>query len=376
MNNDIAAQCEQSFYEELYHYADGKRCLVRDKVSEHIYMRKTLDVYRTEVFQYLKDHRNPHIPYVQSFWQEGNQLVVIEELISGVGLDYTLENAKQDRAQRLDILRQLCDGLTFLHSANPQIIHRDLKLSNVMVTDDGVVKIIDYDAAKPLDDAQDHDTVLIGTRGSAAPEQYGFGKCDVRTDIYGLGGIIREMFPDDTEILRIADKATQLNPATRYQTVQELRADLPYEIIYHVSSGDQISTSNETPSNIESTEPQPSFLHRLWPIPGFRTRKIWKMILAILVYVLIGYEAMTTTPSNPSAVNPLLDTIIFRITVLGAMLSIVDVVANWTGLFARFPLIQNRNLATRFAGWCIAGLIATVCWGIIYAIIEIVLGLT
>lgn len=376
MNNDIAAQCEQSFYEELYHYADGKRCLVRDKVSEHIYMRKTLDVYRTEVFQYLRDHPSPHIPRIQAFWQDGSRLVVIEELISGVGLDYALENAKQDRPQRLDMVRQLCDGLSFLHGAHPQIIHRDLKPSNVMITDDGIVKIIDYDAAKPLDDAQDHDTVLIGTRGSAAPEQYGFGKCDARTDVYGLGGIIREMFPDDPQMQQIAGKATQIDPAARYQTVQELRADLPDERRYSGPANGRTTVDALDRSQSEQSEPRELALHHLWPIPGFRTRKIWKMIVAVLVYLMIAGEVMTCTPSNPSAANPLLDTWIFRFTVLGAMLSVVDVVTDWTGLFSRFPLMRNQNPAARIAGSCLAAFVATVCWGLIYAALAIILGLT
>lgn len=295
---------------------------------------------------------------------------MIEELISGVGLDYILENAKPDHARRLDILRQICDGLSFLHSAHPQIIHRDLKPSNVMVTDDGVVKIIDYDAAKPLDDAQERDTVLIGTHGSAAPEQYGFGKCDVRTDIYGLGGLIRVLFDDDPQMMRIADKATQLDPAARYQTVEELCVDLPGAgtYTYTIEDADKKCDGNN--------EPQRSFRDRIWPIPGFRTRRPWKMLLALVTYPIIGYTAFTSTPSNPSTVNPLLDTWLFRVTILGAMLSCVDVVSNWTGLFLRFPLVQNRNPILKVAGWCAATFIVMIGWGLIYAIIAIALGLT
>ena len=76
-------------------------------------------------------------------------------------------------AERVDILAQICDGLEFLHSANPSIIHRDIKASNIMVTDDFVVKIIDYDAAKIYVTGQTKDTMMIGTQGLAAPEQYG-----------------------------------------------------------------------------------------------------------------------------------------------------------------------------------------------------------
>jgi serine/threonine protein kinase len=186
MENSIRTQCEQSFYEELYHYGSGKRSIVMDRVSERAYFQKVLSVYNIDVFRYLKSHSNIHIPKVHSFWEEDGKLVVIEELISGYTLDYLLENEKMDDVRKKDILLQICDGLIFLHSAEPQIIHRNLKPSNIMVTDDNTVKIIDYDAAKVFDRNEEKDTVLIGTRGSAAPEQYGFGKCDERTDIYAL----------------------------------------------------------------------------------------------------------------------------------------------------------------------------------------------
>lgn len=368
MNNGIAAQCEQSFYEELYHYGDGKRCLVMDRVSGHIYMRKMLNIYRVEVFQYLMEHQGLHIPRIHTIWKEDNRLIVIEELISGVGLDYALENVQMDRTQRLSILRQLCDGLAFLHSAHPQIIHRDLKPSNVMVTDDGIVKIIDYDAAKPLDDAQNKDTVLIGTRGSAAPEQYGFGKCDERTDIYGLGGIIRTLFPEDPQMQQIADKATRLDPASRYQTIQELAADLPGNV------PETIGTENKAESH-KNNAPETSFLHRLCQVPGFRTREPWRMIVAVMGYLMIGAMALGMDRSTPSAVNPLLDTWLFRITVLGAMLSIVDVFMDWTGVFSRFPLVQNPILPIQFAGRCLTAFVTTICWALLYALVASVLGL-
>lgn len=337
-----------------------------DKVSGHVYMRKSLDIYRIEVFQYLKDHQSAHIPRIQTFWRENGHLIVIEELISGVGLDYVLENVQLDRAQRIDILRQLCDGLAFLHGAYPQIIHRDLKTSNVMMTDDGLVKIIDYDAAKPLDDAQDKDTVLLGTRGSAAPEQYGFGKCDTRTDIYGLGGIIREMFPEDECMQRIADKATRLDPTERYQTIQQLRAELPRDAF-------RANASNG--ANRTGDRDAESFLRRLCQVPGFRTRKAWKMVIALCVYIFIIHVAFNYKPSTVSAKWPQVDQLLYHITFLGAMLSIVDVITNWTGLFSRFPLMRNRYLPLRMVGWCITSLIAICCWAILYAVVAGVLGL-
>ena len=67
---DLKSACEQSFYEELYHIdSDGKTDLtiVRDTVSGQVYMRKTLSVYNIAVIEYLRTHRDPHIPAVTRY---------------------------------------------------------------------------------------------------------------------------------------------------------------------------------------------------------------------------------------------------------------------------------------------------------------------
>jgi hypothetical protein len=197
-----------------------------DTVSGQICIRKVLSVYQIRVFQYLKDHHDPHIPVIHSFWEEDGKLTIIEECIKGRTLEYVLENEHPDDCGKRRILNEICDGLIFLHSAEPPIIHRDLKLSNIMLTDDGSVKIIDYDAARIWSADQKCDTELLGTPGSAAPEQYGFGQSDERTDIYALGVIIRAMFPADRFMLRIAEKATRMDPSDRYPKVTDIQKKL------------------------------------------------------------------------------------------------------------------------------------------------------
>lgn len=228
---DLRSACEKSLYKELYHYTDaGKtdRYLVMDTVSGQICIRKVLSVYQIRVFQYLKDHHDPHIPAIHSFWEEDGSLTVIEECIKGRTLEYILENEHPDEYEKRRILTGICDGLIFLHSAEPPIIHRDLKLSNIMLTDDGIVKIIDYDAARIWSSDQNYDTELLGTPGSAAPEQYGFGQSDERTDIYALGILIRTLFPADRAMCRIAAKATRMDPSDRYPKVADIRKQLDH----------------------------------------------------------------------------------------------------------------------------------------------------
>ena len=223
---ELEQLCENALYDEMRVLEDGKS-VVRDVPTGKLYFKKALDVYNEKVFEYLRAHRNKNVAAVQAYWKEGDKLVVIEELIQGRTLDELLTaDETLTFAQRIDILAQICDGLEFLHSAEPPIIHRDIKASNIMVTDDFVVKIIDYDAAKIFITGQDKDTMMIGTQGLAAPEQYGFAQSDVRTDLYALGKLIERMLPANVDAKRIVDKATKMDPQKRYTSAAQMKAQI------------------------------------------------------------------------------------------------------------------------------------------------------
>ncbi|MCF0230295.1 MAG: serine/threonine protein kinase [Parasporobacterium sp.] len=216
-----------SAYEELYHVKSGEKTsisIVKNIVSQQVYCRKSLSVYNIRVYEYLKDNPHPNIPEVCDYEEQDGVLTVYEEYIRGEALDYVLDNRRMDKLEKIHILEEVCDALTFLHSAKPYpIIHRDVKPSNIMITEDGRVVLTDYDAAKVFTPGQIRDTTLMGTEGSAAPEQYGFAQSDVRTDIYALGALIKQMFPKDFRMKRIADRAMEIAPRDRYGSVSEVK---------------------------------------------------------------------------------------------------------------------------------------------------------
>ena len=258
---ELEKLCENALYDEIKILEDGKS-VVRDVPTGKLYFKKTLDVYNEHVYAFLRDHKNRNVAAVQAFWKDGESLVVIEELIQGRTLDEILRASEASGSEtepsgigreesenagislgipfseRIDILSQICDGLEFLHNADPPIIHRDIKASNIMVTDDGIVKIIDYDAAKIYITGQDKDTMMIGTQGLAAPEQYGFAQSDVRTDLYALGKLIERMLPGNVDANRIAKKATEMDPKKRYTSAAQMKAQI-LRIREHTSALDQ-----------------------------------------------------------------------------------------------------------------------------------------
>ena len=235
---ELEKLCEQALYEELQDLGDGKS-IVRDVPTGRLFYRKVLKVYNTQVFAYLKDHKSRYVPRIESFREDQDTLIVIEELVQGRTLADILndEGAPLSFQERIRILTEVCDGLSYLHDADPPIIHRDLKASNIMLTEDGVVKIIDYDAAKIYVSGEKKDTVLMGTHGVAAPEQYGFAASDVRTDIFALGKLIERMLPENIDAARIVARATHIDPKKRYSSAAQVREQI-LRVREHTSSLD------------------------------------------------------------------------------------------------------------------------------------------
>ena len=115
-------------------------------------------------------------------------------------------------------------SLEDLHSIN--IIHRDIKPSNIMITKEHDIYLIDFGIARFYVDNADSDTTKLGTKGYAAPEQYGFQQSDFRTDIYSFGKAFDYLFKTNdikAGLKRVISKASAFDPNDRYKTVVELK---------------------------------------------------------------------------------------------------------------------------------------------------------
>ena len=197
----------------------------------------------------LKKVNHRSIPRIVDIIEREDYLYIIEDYFAGTNLKELIkcrELCSEDNVIRWG--RQLCEILSYLHNLEPSpIIYRDMKPGNIIVDNENNVKLVDLGIARIYQQEPDSETLCIGTRGYAAPEQYsGAGQPDNRSDIYGLGATlyhvltgnnpneppycllpVRQVNPGlSTEIDKIIKKCTYSDPVLRYQCVEEIIAEL------------------------------------------------------------------------------------------------------------------------------------------------------
>ena len=197
----------------------------------------------------LKQLSHPMLPHIVDFYEDDEQICIVEDYISGEDLrHYVARNGPISEALALDWLRQLCDVLQYLHTREPSpIIYRDLKPANVMLREDGSLCLIDFGIARRYNLDGGADTVHAWTMGYAAPEQMSSTvQTDARADIYSLGATmfrllagkdakylpglfprIRSLRPEISPVMdEVLDRCLKPNREERYASIEELLADL------------------------------------------------------------------------------------------------------------------------------------------------------
>jgi len=135
---------------------------------------------------------HPNLPRIYDAFGAGGRSFLVMDYIEGKTLLQLLHEAGQPLSveQVLAYALQLCAVLTYLHSQHPPIIFRDLKPTNVMITPEGHVYLIDFGIARFFKEGQTQDTIVLGSPGYAPPEQHGSGQTTPRSDLYALGATL------------------------------------------------------------------------------------------------------------------------------------------------------------------------------------------
>ena len=169
----------------------NRPCAIKEMVDHFIDQAQRIEAndYFAREADTLAQLKHQAIPAITDRFELANRHYLVMEYVEGRNLEEELAARGEPLPEGLviDIARQLCDVLAYLHGLIPPIIYRDMKPSNVMLNSSGRVVLVDFGIARLFKAARKG--TMIGTLGFAPPEQYQ-GMVDPRSDIYSLGATL------------------------------------------------------------------------------------------------------------------------------------------------------------------------------------------
>ncbi len=208
--------------------------------------------------RFLKEARtassldHPNIGVIHGVEEAGDRAFIVMAFYEGESLTQKIRRGPLNFREAVDIAIQMARGLEAAHARN--VVHRDVKPSNVLLTQHGLAKIVDFGLARVVTSASMTQTGgTSGTVGYMSPEQSLGKPVDARTDIWALGVVLAEMLSGENpfwrdnvpatvvailndpprpmekvppELQQIVYRALSKDPAYRYQSCAELRKDL------------------------------------------------------------------------------------------------------------------------------------------------------
>ena len=196
----------------------NRPCALKEMVDHFIdpQQRREANEYFAREADTLAQLRHPAIPAISDRFDHANRHYLVMEYVEGRNLEEEMAATGHplDEGLAIDIARQLCEVLSYLHNFTPPIVYRDMKPSNVMLTPKGKVMLIDFGIARLFKVASKG--TMIGTLGFAPPEQYQ-GLVDPRSDIYSLGATLHYV---------LTGRDPEKFPPFSFPPIRSLRADL------------------------------------------------------------------------------------------------------------------------------------------------------
>ena len=189
-----------------------------------------------EIMKKMADRKLSGIPKAYRIFEENGEVYLVREYIEGMSLaQMVLQKGGISEAEIYRISRKICQTAEQFQNPDEPMIHRDIKPENIVVTPGGEVVFIDFGTMRSYKKDGSRDTFVVGTRGTAAPEQYGYTQTDQRTDVYAIGQTMLYMVSESYEMnqlsecavsrrmKKIIEKACSFEPDKRYGDAAQLR---------------------------------------------------------------------------------------------------------------------------------------------------------
>ena len=366
-----------SFYRELTVLDEKKNIvLVQDRRNSELCVKKTLDIYSRDVYEQLASVRIEGVPAVKECVADDGKLIVVEEYVQGRSLKQVLdEHGLLNEEQAYEIAVQLVDILVRLHQLEPAIVHRDIKPSNIIIEKNGHVNLIDFNAARHVNADKNEDTRMLGTVYFAAPEQFGFGQSDERTDIYGLGATINYIMTGDKPGAGIAEcifsdilkKCLMVDAKDRYQSAEELRGVLDmlnYSIVQDNRKKAETAFGKDNTVSVVRTyrnirdiivkmyrkyQKRNYDIDTSWRrylLPGFRRLNVVYCLIALVWYAVIVWMTITFAVTDSKTGIPVTggELTMYKIAVFVLLFGMTMWFGNYLNIRRKLPGMKKINV--------------------------------
>lgn len=366
-----------SFYRELTVLDEKKNIvLVQDIRNSELCVKKTIDIYSRDVYEQLASVRIEGVPAVKECVADEGKLIVVEEYVQGRSLKQVLdEQGLLNEEQAYDIAVQLADILVRLHQLEPAIVHRDIKPSNIIIEKNGHVNLIDFNAARHVNADKNEDTRMLGTVYFAAPEQFGFGQSDERTDIYGLGATINYIMTGDKPGAGIAEcifsdilkKCLMVDAKDRYQSAEELRGVLDmlnYSIVQDNRKKAETAFGKDNTVSVVRTyrnirdiivkmyrkyQKRNYDIDTSWRrylLPGFRRLNVVYCLIALVWYAVIVWMTITFAVTDSKTGIPVTggELTMYKIAVFVLLFGMTMWFGNYLNIRRKLPGMKKINV--------------------------------
>lgn len=366
-----------SFYRERTVLDEKKNIvLVQDRRNSELCVKKTLDIYSRDVYEQLASVRIEGVPAVKECVADDGKLIVVEEYVQGRSLKQVLdEHGLLNEEQAYEIAVQLVDILVRLHQLEPAIVHRDIKPSNIIIEKNGHVNLIDFNAARHVNADKNEDTRMLGTVYFAAPEQFGFGQSDERTDIYGLGATINYIMTGDKPGAGIAEcrfsdilkKCLMVDAKDRYQSAEELRGVLDmlnYSIVQDNRKKAETAFGKDNTISVVRTyrnirdiivkmyrkyQKRNYDIDTSWRrylLPGFRRLNVVYCLIALVWYAVIVWMTITFAVTDSKTGIPVTggELTMYKIAVFVLLFGMTMWFGNYLNIRRKLPGMKKINV--------------------------------
>ena len=230
-------------YECLKENEDSATFLVKETVAGILCVLKwgrnmQAELLRNEmeILEKLADRKLSGIPKAYRIFEENREVYLVREYIEGTPLaQMVLQKGEIPETEICRISRKICRTAEQFQNPDNLMIHRDIKPENIVITPGGEAVFIDFGTMRSYKKDGSRDTFVVGTRGTAAPEQYGYTQTDQRTDVYAIGQTMLYMVSESYEMnqlsecavsrrmKKIIEKACSFEPDKRYGDAAQLR---------------------------------------------------------------------------------------------------------------------------------------------------------